>query len=97
MHMSSNANVVNLSSYRKAKTPPPEQQEEWHVEVGMWILDRCRERQDIQALVNDREMEFVASMTRWPGLPTERQAWWLEKIEAKVLRALSESSPSPAA
>ena len=99
MSVSDSANVVNLSSYRKAKTPPPEPlpQEEWHVEVGLWILDRCRERQDILALVNDREMEFVASMTRWPGLPTERQAWWLEKIETKVLRALNKSSPSPAA
>jgi hypothetical protein len=97
--MSNSANVIELSAHRKTKTPQPQPlpQEEWHVEVGMWILDHCRERQDILALVNDREMEFVASMTRWPGLPTERQAWWLEKIEAKVLRALSESSPSPAA
>jgi hypothetical protein len=92
----SNANVINLNTYRKAKTPPQPEQE-WHVELAMWILDLCRERQDILALINDREIEFAESMTRWSGLPTPRQAWWLEKIEAKVLRALSESSPSPAA
>ena len=97
--MSNSANVIELSAHRKAKTQPPEPlpQEEWHVEVGMWILDHCRERQDVLALVNDRELEFVASMTRWPGLPTPRQAWWLEKIETKVLQALNSLSPSPAA
>ena len=98
--MSNSANVIELSAHRKAAKTPPQQplpQEEWHVEVGMWIQDHCRERQDIQALVNDREMEFVASMTRWPGLPTPRQAWWLEKIETKVLQALNSLSPSPAA
>jgi hypothetical protein len=97
------ANVIDLAHYRtgKAVTTAPQEppnDDEWHNDLAQWVLDRCRERPDILWL-NDREQEFLRSMTSWPSLPTERQAWWLEKIEAKVLKALkvAPNPPPPAA
>ena len=98
----SKAEVVDLSQYRARKAPPPQEPQEpqeealqdveWHVELARWILARCLERPDIPQ-PNQREMEFLQSMMFWPGLPTKRQGWWLEKLEARVLQALNRPNP----
>jgi hypothetical protein len=91
-------NVVDLTAFRARKATPQQQEappNEWHVDLALWILDRCAEQPDILPL-NDREQEFVQHMTVWPGLPTERQAWWLDKIATRFERALGLPTP-PAA
>jgi hypothetical protein len=100
MFLQSKNNVVDLTAFReKTKAPTAQQEEalqdvEWHVELARWILARCLERPDIPQ-PNPREMEFLQSMMYWPGLPTKRQAWWLEKIETRVLRALDGTATQP--
>jgi hypothetical protein len=37
-------------------------------------------------LLSERDQQFIASLARWRGRPTERQLEWLFDIEARVLR-----------
>jgi hypothetical protein len=60
----------------------------------LWILSCHAERPDIIRL-NMREIDFLENMTCWDALPSERQAVWLEAIEARVEGLLP--GPSPAA
>jgi hypothetical protein len=34
--------------------------------------------------LTERELDFITSLARWHGYPTERQAAWLESIEQKI-------------
>ena len=46
-------------------------------------------RPDIIRL-NDRERDFLENMLQWPGLPTPRQAAWVEQIERRITATLND-------
>ena len=40
--------------------------------------------------LNDRERDFLENMLQWPGLPTPRQAAWVEQIERRITATLND-------
>lgn len=92
-------NVVALANYRRSKapTPPPKPQLEWHIDVAEGILHWANRRPDLMVLLNERELDFVYNMAVLPYPPSERQEWWLEDIENKLVRALQTTPNPPAA
>jgi hypothetical protein len=87
--MSNSANVVKLSSYRKAKTPQPQPlpQEPWHANEALWILQQANGLADTRFL-NEWEIRFLMSIATWPDTLTPKQERCLKAIGDRMEAAL---------
>jgi hypothetical protein len=97
--MLSNTKVIDLAAYRsrKAQQPPPEDAgDAWAQKLAEQLLAAHQSRPDLP--LSGREFTFLCNMARdWAGLPTDKQASWLEAIEARFARALDSEPGNPAA
>jgi hypothetical protein len=73
------ADVVERSPLVSQKEPPPSQDEpsDWRT-VRTWCANH-------EALLSEREREFVTSLAHWRH-PTERQLAWLQIIQSNIRR-----------
>jgi len=94
--------LVNLNEYRRRKSNRElrttimsalgmDEQPEWQAEVANWIL-LWHQRLPAVATLNQTEYNFLLTMLYWQGLPTERQARWLEAIERRTAAMLEQNS-----
>jgi hypothetical protein len=98
------SNVIALESYRpKATTPTqprptPRSLQLWHQRQAEWTLDKVRRHPQIGKLVNDREAQFLTSMTTWTRPLSDKQKIWLHDITSKTKLGwdkLVASQPTP--
>jgi hypothetical protein len=90
--------VIDLAVHRerRASTAQPTPELPWQRAVAQWCLRWSWSRPDIIRL-NDRERDFLENMLQWGGLPTQRQAAWLEQIERRIIATLNDQLPGDGA
>jgi hypothetical protein len=82
--------IVDLTNYRLRKVKAKPEPVPWHIEVAQWILFQHQQHRRIVALT-PYEFQFLIDITFWE-LPTEKQARWLEAIEARTEAALDHNN-----
>jgi hypothetical protein len=98
--MGSNANVIELSAHRKAKTPPqqPLPQEPWHANEALWILQEANGLTD-PVFLNEWEIRFLMSISTWPDTLTPKQERCLkaigDRMEAAIKVEQQQQPPPP--
>jgi hypothetical protein len=81
--------IVDLSKYRLRKVKSKPEPAPWHVDVAKWILF-CHMQHPRVVPIAPYEYQFLIDIMYWE-LPTEKQARWLEAIEARTEAALEQN------